>query len=188
MGKSAICGVTRKESSKLAMLRICFGGRVAEEMFCDDISSGAGADIRQATEIARRMVTDWGMSDKVGFIYYGEDGRNRWFEPGGSREYSDETALAIDTAVKVLVDEAQGDTRKVLGENRDKLQAIAEALLRYETLDADEIKRLMRGEPLHKPTIGDLIDEHAAPVRARPAVNPRQPDSGFGHGALPQPT
>ena len=66
----------------LAMLRICFGGRVAEEMFCDDISSGAAADIRQATEIAKRMVTDWGMSDKVGFVYYGEDGRNGWFEIG----------------------------------------------------------------------------------------------------------
>jgi cell division protease FtsH len=172
----------------LAMLRICFGGRVAEEMFCGDISSGAGADIRQATEIARRMVTDWGMSDKVGFIYYGEDGRNRWFETGGAREYSDETARAIDVAVKALVDEAQTETRRILGENRDKLQAIAEALMRYETLEADEIKRLMRGEPLHKPTIGDLIDQHAAPVRARPAVSPRQPEGGFGHGALPQPT
>ncbi len=162
----------------LAMLRICFGGRVAEEMFCDDISSGAAADIRQATEIAKRMVTDWGMSDKVGFIYYGEDGRNRWFEMGGNREHSDATARSIDTEIKVLVDEAQADTRKVISENRDKLQAIAQALLRYETLDADEIKRLMRGEPLHKPTISDLIDEHAAPVRrGRPATPRRSPAS-----------
>jgi cell division protease FtsH len=170
----------------LAMLRICFGGRVAEEMFCDDISSGAGADIRQATEIAKRMVTDWGMSDKVGFIYYGEDGRNRWLETGGNRDFSDETAHVIDSEIKALVDKAQADTRLILAENRDKLQAIADALLRYETLDADEIKRLMRGEALHKPTISDLIDEHAQPVRARPASSPPEPD-GLGHGTLPQP-
>ena len=133
------------------------------------------------------MVTDWGMSDKVGFIYYGEDGRNRWFETGGNRDYSDETARSIDTEIKVLVDEVQTDARKVISENRDKLEAVAQALLRYETLDADEIQRLMRGEALHKPTVADLIDEHAAPVRARPASTPPETTGGYGHGPLPQP-
>jgi cell division protease FtsH len=134
------------------------------------------------------MVTDWGMSDKVGFIYYGEDGRNRWLEMSGNRDYSDETARSIDTEIKVLVDEAQADTRKVISENREKLEAIAQALLRYETLDADEIRRLMRGETLHKPTVADLIDEHAAPVRARPAsTTPPEPTGGYGRGPLPQP-
>jgi len=171
----------------LAMLRICFGGRVAEEMFCDDISSGAAADIRQATEIARRMVQDWGMSEKVGFVYYGEEGRNRWFDMPGNRDYSDETAKLLDTEIRSLLDTALRDTRKMLGENRDKLQLIADALLRYETLDADEIKRLLRGEPLRKPTVSDLIDQHAAPVRARPATPPDTGDGYGRHGPLPQP-
>lgn len=172
----------------LAMLRICFGGRVAEEMFCGDISSGAAADIRQATEISRRMVMDWGMSEKVGFVYYGEDGKNRWFEMPGNRDYSDETAEMLDTEIRGLLDTALQDTRMMLAENREKLETLSQALLRYETLDADEVKRLMRGETLRKPTVADLIDQHAAPVRARPASSP--PDSGDGlgrHGPLPQP-
>ncbi len=172
----------------LAMLRICFGGRVAEEMFCDDISSGAGADIRQATDIAKRMVTDWGMDEKVGFVFYGEDGRRNWMESGNSRDLSDETARGIDEAVKGLVDEGLTDARHLLNEHRDKLKAVAEALLRYETLDADEIKRIMRGEPLHKPTVTDLIGEHAAPVKARPAKRPPETEEGFGPGAVPQPS
>jgi len=130
----------------LALLRICFGGRVAEEMFCDDISSGAGADIRQATEIARRMVTDWGMSKNVGFVYYGEDERQRIFDLPGSRDYSDQTAQLIDAEIRSLLDEAYEDTRKLLTEHRDRLKDVAEALLRYETLDADDVHRLLRGE------------------------------------------
>ncbi len=172
----------------VALMRICFGGRVAEEMFCGDISSGAAADIRQATEIARRMVMDWGMSERVGFVYYGENGQNRMFEMPGSHDYSDDTADLLDTEIRGLLDSSLIDTRTILGENRDKLEMLAQALLRYETLDADEVKRLLRGETLRKPTVADLIDQHATPVRARPASHPPEADDGYGkHGPVIQP-
>lgn len=170
----------------LAMLRICFGGRVAEEIFCDDISSGASSDIKQATEISRRMVMDWGMSEKVGFVHYGEDNRNRWTEMTGNRDYSNETAELLDTEIRGLLDTALQDTRTMINANRDKLEMLAQALLRYETLDADEVKRLLRGEVLRKPTVADLIGQHAAPVTARPASTPPT-DDDVGRQGVPQP-
>jgi len=173
----------------LALLRICFGGRVAEEMFCDDISSGAAADIRQATEIARRMVTDWGMSQRVGFVYYGEDERGKLWDLVGSREYSEQTAQLIDEEIRRLLDEAYRDTRALLEQHRDRLKAVAEALLRYETLDADDVRQILEGKSLSKPTVADLLDEHAGPVKARPASPPARDEPGpeVGPAALPQP-
>src|SRR5205823_5477483 len=90
----------------VATMRTCFGGRIAEEMFCNDVNTGATGDIRQASSIARRMVRDWGMNDRLGFVFYGEDdSRPAFMEFGsGTREYSEETAKAIDEEVKKLID------------------------------------------------------------------------------------
>jgi cell division protease FtsH len=95
-----------------ATMKVTFGGRIAEAMFCEDISSGAAQDIRQATEIARRMVIEWGMSDAVGFVYHGEEGRTSFILglPGG-REYSEQTAQTIDAEIKRLVDTAFEEVR-----------------------------------------------------------------------------
>ncbi|HZN65287.1 MAG TPA: ATP-dependent zinc metalloprotease FtsH, partial [Tepidisphaeraceae bacterium] len=85
----------------IATMKTCFGGRIAEEMFCGDVNTGALGDIRQATGLARRMVRDWGMNDRLGFVYYGEDDNKlNMFDMGGPREYSEETAKAIDEEVK----------------------------------------------------------------------------------------
>jgi len=174
-----------------AMMKVAFGGRIAEEMFCDDISSGASSDIRQVTEIVRRMVIEWGMSDKVGFVYHGEEGRTAYLLglPGG-REYSEQTAQMIDAEIKRLVDTAFEETRRLMEANRDKLDAIAKALLKYETLDGQDVHRLIRGEPLDRPSVADLLDAESTatrratePPRAKPII--AKPD--LGPGPLPQP-
>jgi cell division protease FtsH len=177
-----------------AKLRIACAGRVAEELTGHDVNTGASSDIRQATDTARRMVTEWGMSDKVGFVYLGEDPDRHtgWLDLPGGREYSQITAQAIDEEVRRLINEAYEDTRRIIKENGDKLEAIAQALVRYETLDASEVHALIRGEPLRRPTLSDLLDAdhlgtaaHSPP--AKPKAGPALPEPGLGSGPLPQP-
>jgi len=143
----------------MALLQVCFGGRIAEEMFCDDISSGAQADIQQATNIARQMILTWGMSEKLGPISYEPDTglkELRYIIPG-EREYSEKTAEEIDSEVKKLVDEAYKKSKELIEANKDKLERIAKTLLKYETLDADDVKLILEGGELDKPTVGDLL-------------------------------
>lgn len=147
----------------LAQLRVTFGGRIAEEMFCGDISSGAAMDIRQATSIARTMITSYGMSEKLGFQLLGLDESRQPWEPP-ERAYSEETARLIDEEVKAVIDIAFAETRRLLEEHRQQLQDLAEALLRYETLSSEEVDRLMQGEALTKPTVGDLLKAEQAKV------------------------
>jgi cell division protease FtsH len=173
-------------------MRTMFGGRIAEEMFCGDINTGAIGDIRQASSIARKMVRDWGMNDRLGFIYYGEDdSRPNVFEMGGGREYSEETAKTIDEEVKKLIDSQYEETRKLLEANRDRVEAIAKALMRYETLDSSDIDRIMRGETLTKPTVSDLLEKEQSrrATTIQPSVDPKEPDvqPGLGGGPLPAP-
>ncbi|MCK5272359.1 MAG: ATP-dependent zinc metalloprotease FtsH [Sedimentisphaerales bacterium] len=142
----------------LAEIRVTFGGRVAEEILCNDISSGAQADIQQATEIARRMIMEWGMSEKLGFVRYGHDGSGGWFGdmPGG-REYSDRTADLIDAEIKKIMDEAYEDVKKIILDHREEMESLEQALMKYETLDGDEVKQIIEGKTLDKPTVGDLL-------------------------------
>jgi cell division protease FtsH len=173
-----------------AMLKVAFGGRIAEAMFCNDVSSGAAQDIRQSTEIARRMVLEWGMSDEVGFIYLGEDDRGPFWGLPGAREYSEKTAQTIDAEVKRIVDTAYRETRELIETNRQKLDAIAQALLKYETLDGDEVRKIIRGEPLDRPTVADLLDAEATEAKKPPPDVPKAKpiiDPDLGAGPLPQP-
>jgi cell division protease FtsH len=177
----------------LAFIKMGLAGRIAEEMFTGDINTGAYGDIRQVTGIARRMIRDWGMNERVGFVYYGEDDSkaNMFGSFGDTREYSEETARTIDEEVKKLIDEKEKETRALLEANRDKVEAIAQALLKYETLDGGDIDRIMRGDSLTKPTVGDLLEkEHSrrsAPVP--PSHDAGHPDvrPGLGGGPLPSP-
>src|SRR5205823_13865773 len=106
----------------IATMKTMFAGRLAEEMFTNDVNTGATGDIRQATSIARHMVRDWGMNDRLGFVFYGEDEqKNGYFDIGGGREYSEETAKAIDEEVKKLIDRLYEETRLLLETNRDRV-------------------------------------------------------------------
>jgi cell division protease FtsH len=143
----------------MALLQVCFGGRIAEELFCDDISSGAQADIQQATNIAKQMILAWGMSEKLGPISYEPDPglRDMMYIMPGEKEYSEKTAEEIDNEVKRLVDQAYKKSKELIEANKDKLEKIAKALLKYETLDADDVKLILEGGELDKPTVSDLL-------------------------------
>jgi cell division protease FtsH len=142
----------------MALLQVCFGGRIAEVMFCDDISSGAQSDIEQATKIARQMILIWGMSDRLGPINYGDTGANEYsFVMSPEKEYSEKTAEAIDGEVKRILDEAYTNARELIEKHKKQMEGIAQALLKYETLDADDVQLILDGGELDKPTVGDLL-------------------------------
>jgi len=116
----------------MAELQVCFGGRVSEELFFDDTSSGAAHDILQATRIAKQMVLTWGMSGELGPISYGPESgltENIYAMPG-EREYSDRTAEAIDGEIRKITDEAYGAAKDLIQKNKDRLEKIAKALAR----------------------------------------------------------
>jgi cell division protease FtsH len=176
----------------LATMRTLFGGRIAEEMFTGDVNTGAMADIRQATGLARSMITEWGMNEKLGFVYYGDDeNRPGFFDLGGPREYSEETQRLIDVEVKKLIDSLFEETRQILEANRDKVEAVARALIKYETLDADDVERIMRGDKLTRPTVSDLLEQEKQRTPERKTViapgDAGQPDVQLGGGPLPAP-
>ncbi len=174
----------------VATMKTAFGGRIAEEMFCGDVNTGAMGDIRQATGLARKMVRDWGMNDRLGFVYYGEDDSRPGFMDfgGGTRDYSEQTAKTIDEEVKKLIDDLYAETRSILEANRDKVDAMAKALMRYETLDSGDVDRLMRGEILTKLTVGELLEKEQTRrgTVIQPPPRDDQPDVDLG-GGLPHP-
>jgi cell division protease FtsH len=143
----------------IALLQVCFGGRIAEEVFCDDISSGAQSDIQQATRIARQMILTWGMSDELGPISYGPDSglKDMVYVMPGEKEYSEKTAETIDNEIKKITGQAYKQARELVVSNKDKLDRIAKALLKYETLDADDVELILGGGELDKPTVADLL-------------------------------
>jgi cell division protease FtsH len=149
-----------------ALLTVMLGGRVSEEVFCHDVSSGAASDIGQATDIAKKMILDWGMSDRLGMIRFSSEERRMMFGETAGKEYSEKTAETIDQEIKALVDEAYAATHRIIEENRQKVQDIASALMKYETLSADDVKRLIDGLPLEKTTVDDLLQRE----QARPAA------------------
>ena len=175
-----------------ATLRVMFGGRIAEEVFFNEISSGAASDIKQATEISRHMIRDWGMGKKLGLVYYGDDDSHTGMIDLGGRDYSDKTAEIIDQEVKRILDEAYAAAKHTITENRDKVEVIAKALLQFETLSGDEVNALLRGESLQRSSVEDLLDTAVAeepvglarPVKADPDA---EPDTDVSGGALPQP-
>ncbi len=174
-----------------ATLRVACAGRIAEELLGQDMNSGASSDIRQATQMARTMVTQWGMSDRLGFVYYGDepvDDRPR-MDLGLTKDFSEKTTEVIDEEVRRIIDQAYSDARRLIEENRVRLEALSEALLKYETLSGEEVQQLMAGETLDRPTVADLIaaeqerGEDAPPV-ARPV---RQPPPDGDIGPVPSP-
>ena len=143
-------GYSRIEiESKLAMM---FGGRVAEELIYgkENVTTGASDDIRQATNLARRMVTEWGMSDKLGRLRYTDNEEEVFLGHSVTqrKNVSDATARLIDEEVRAIIDSAETLARKVLTKNKGQLEDITLALLEYETLSGDEVKTIMSGKKI----------------------------------------
>jgi cell division protease FtsH len=142
-----------------ADLRVACGGRIAEEMIfgVDRITTGASSDIKMASDISRRMVTEWGMSDKLGFLAYGADQQEVFLGHSvtQTKNVSDATARIIDEEVRRIVDAAYAAANTILKENANQLEAVAQGLLEFETLSGDDIKALLNGETIVRNGGGD---------------------------------
>ena len=159
-------------SELLDRLKVAMGGRVAEEVVLKEISTGASQDIQQASRIVRSMIMQYGMSDVLGPVAYGESQNHQVFlgrDINHQRNYSEEVASEIDKEVRKYMEEAYEACRKIITENRDKLELIAQALMERETLTAKELEELLTTGSITDP---DDKDEDDKPQSGTPAVMP----------------
>ena len=138
--------LNRQSKEMRETIAMTMAGRIAEEIVTGDVSTGAASDIQQATNTARAMVTQWGMSDKLGMVLYGDSDDYVFLgkEISQNKTYSEQTAQQIDTEVRRLIDEGYKLAKSLIEENRDKLDLIANALLEYETLDGKQVEDIVR--------------------------------------------
>ena len=151
-------------------LAVLMGGRVAEEIFVKDISSGAQQDIERATSIARSMVCKWGMSDKLGAVTYDERSEEGAFGMGyPDKKYSEVTAKEIDDEVRRIVDDAHESAQKIISERSKEVELMAEMLIEFETLDAEDVRKILSGQW--------NADEKRARIKKAAELNKRAPVS-----------
>ncbi|MBX9753091.1 MAG: ATP-dependent zinc metalloprotease FtsH [Roseococcus sp.] len=177
-----------KHKSKMkAELAMAMGGRVAEEVVfgSDKVSNGASGDIKMATNMARMMVTEWGMSDKIGMVAYGENSQEVFLGHSvtQSKNLSEETARIIDSEIRGIIDKAYARATQILTDNREELERLAKGLLEYETLSGDEIRTVLRGEPV----VRNRPDEPTSAGRGSVPSAGRNPRPDTGGGLNPQP-
>ncbi|MBP9652866.1 MAG: ATP-dependent zinc metalloprotease FtsH [Rhodocyclaceae bacterium] len=162
----------------LNTIAVLFGGRIAEEIFMNQMTTGASNDFERATDIARRMVTQWGMSDALGTMVYGENEGEVFLGRSITthKNVSEATMQQVDAEIRRIIDQQYGLARRLIEENRDKVEAMTQALLEWETLDADQINDIMAGKPPREPKrpvppAGTPADNSpgAAPNAAAPA-------------------
>jgi cell division protease FtsH len=165
-----------------ARIAVCMGGRIAEETTFGQITTGAQNDIEQATEMARKMVCEWGMSEALGPLTYGKKEEAIFLgkEFNRHQDYSEATALKIDAEVERIVTEQYARATRILTENRPTLVRVAEALLEHEVLDATQLKQLMAGQPL-------VIKPASRPTASAPPRETRAEEGERSAGLLPPP-
>ncbi|MEK7772490.1 MAG: ATP-dependent zinc metalloprotease FtsH, partial [Pseudomonadota bacterium] len=137
----------------LQRISVMFGGRIAEEVFMKQMTTGASNDFERATDLARQMVTQWGMSDKLGPMVYGENEGEVFLGRSVTthKNMSEATMQKVDAEVRRIVDEQYAIARKLIEANKDKIEAMTQALLEWETIDSDQIKDIMEGRPPRPP-------------------------------------
>ncbi len=153
-----------------ARLAMMYGGRLAEEIIygVENVSTGASSDIQQATGLARQMVTEWGMSDKLGRLRYVDNQEEVFLGHSVSRSQtiSNDTAKLIDQEIRRIIEEAEATARGVLEEHLDDLHAVTKALLEYETLSGDEVRAILRGETIDRSESESSSGKGASGLRA----------------------
>ncbi|MBW8271225.1 ATP-dependent zinc metalloprotease FtsH [Caldovatus aquaticus] len=181
-----------KHKAKLkAELAMAMGGRVAEELIFgpDKVSNGAAGDIKMATEQARRMVTEWGMSETLGMIAYADNSQEVFLGHAitQTKHVSEETARQIDAEIRRIIDEAYQRARKILSENIDELHLLAKGLLEHETLTGEEIRQVIRGEPIVRSRPDEPLPagRGSVPTSGRAAVQPRPPQGPLNPAPAP---
>ena len=169
-----------KSKSKLTSeLCMAMGGRAAEEIIfgSDKVSNGAAGDIKMATDQARRMITEWGMSDKLGMIAYGDNSQEVFLGHSvtQNKNVSEETARQIDGEIKSVISAAYEKARRILTENVEELHRLAAGLLEYETLSGDELRTVLRGEKVIRAVVDEPAPENrraSVPTAGRPSAPP----------------
>jgi cell division protease FtsH len=163
----------------LSMIAVLFGGRIAEELFMNQMTTGASNDFERATEIARRMVTQWGMSDELGPMVYGENEGEVFLGRSITthKNVSEATLQKVDAEIRRIIDQQYRVARKILEDSRDKVEAMTKALLEWETLDADQIGDIMSGKPPRPPK----------PSSSQPAAKPPASSPGAEGATAPTP-
>ena len=159
----------------LQNISVLFGGRIAEEIFMHQMTTGASNDFERATEMARRMVTQWGMSDALGTMVYGDNDGEVFLGRSISthKNVSEATMLKVDMEIRRIIDEQYALARRLIEENRDKVETMAKALLEWETIDADQVNDIMEGR---------------APRPPKPTQPPAPPSQSNTPSAPPAPT
>ncbi|MBI4566047.1 MAG: ATP-dependent zinc metalloprotease FtsH [Planctomycetes bacterium] len=172
-----------------ARLAVAFGGRVAEEQFLGDISSGAQDDIKQATALARTMVAEWGMSEKLGPVRYSENEEHLFLgrEIARTMSVSDETLRLIDAEVHAFLDAALATARDILAKHRDTAEAVARALFKYETLTGEEVAMIVRGEDFEAAKQRQLREDLARQNEQDAEVKRREAEGGWKATPGPRP-
>jgi len=180
---------SKSKSKLLSELTMAMGGRAAEEIIFgpDKVSNGAAGDIKMATDQVRRMITEWGMSDRLGMIAYGDNSQEVFLGHSvtQSKNVSEATAREIDREIKEIIDRAYGKARRILTENVEELHRLARGLLEHETLSGDEIRTVLRGEPVIRKVVDEPAPESrraSVPVAGRPV-----PPTASGPAPAPQP-
>jgi len=170
--------LSRRRKEMLDMIAMMMAGRIAEEIVSGDISSGAAGDIQQATNMARAMVTQWGMSDRLGMVQYGDDDEYVFLgrEVTRAKVYSEFTAQEIDGEVKRIIDNAYKTAKDILTTNIEKLELIAKSLLEYETLDGQQVEEIVRTGKFTAPPPAPQVDPPlGAPAGTPLPENPTKP-------------
>jgi cell division protease FtsH len=137
----------------LSTIAVLFGGRIAEEVFMGQMTTGASNDFERATTIARSMVTQWGMSDEMGTMVYGENEGEVFLGRSITthKNVSEATLQKVDQEIRKIIDQQYSLAKKLILDNRDKVEAMAKALMEWETIDADQINDIMAGKPPRPP-------------------------------------
>lgn len=163
----------------LSTIAVLFGGRIAEEVFMNQMTTGASNDFERATDMARKMVTQWGMSEALGTMVYAENEGEVFLGRSVTthKNISEASMQKVDAEIRRIVDEQYALARKLIEENRDKMEAMAKALLEWETIDAEQIDDIMSGKPPRppKPSPSAKMPEPQEPPSAAPAATPSEP-------------
>ncbi len=181
---------SKSKSKLLGELTMAMGGRAAEEIIfgADKVSNGASGDIKMATDQARRMITEWGMSEKLGMIAYGDNSQEVFLGHSvtQAKNVSEATAREIDAEIKDIIDRAYAKAKRILTDKIEELHRLARGLLEHETLSGDEIRTILRGEKVIRTVVDEPAPENrraSVPTTARPAPVP--PAGGLGAAPLP---
>ena len=170
--------ISNYKDKMLEEISILFGGRIAEEIFMHQMSTGASNDFERATKLARDMVTKYGMSDSLGTMVYAGSEQDSFFGSMSSKTVSEATQQKVDAEIRRILDEQYALARKLLEDNRDKVEAMTKALMEFETIDADQINDIMAGLPVRPPK----------PVQSSSKPSNGGSGSGTINTTAPQPT